>query len=684
MRARSWWLGGALLSGACLASGGGSGPVEGDAERAVVSFVGYAGPLRPLVAGAGLVARDLALSPVVGEYAPRVLFKVATSTTPCPVPNAGWAVRPLFASAALPTVPPGLARYCLFEWVGTGAPVLPATGQTMLDQEPDHMAVTPQTAPSLVEITQEGFAAETAFALRTAPLHSADPAPLPRLALLDTSPSSDLTPGGQAWMQVGRNDHGYTLANLLREMTIVEVEAVEPLLPDPVFAPAVELRSRLAMDLYVATDGSVLRDPVGGGDFGTIALLAEAIHAEVEAWVADGRPGPLIVNLSLGWNPIWGGDDPSPAAWPLDVQAAYDAIYEASCRGALVVAAAGNRSGGPSGAVGPVYPAAWETRLLSDAQCLAIAGGVLSDYTAVDDRPVVYAVGAVDEHLVDLAISRVGSRPPRVAFGDHATGVDHLGAPMSILTGTSVSAAVVSAAAALVWHNLPSLQGWQVMQSLDGVSPTAGPVAPAFCPGGSCGAAAVVNLCNALRQACEVDRPAGSCARVISPVDCAEPPVDGSPDPAEAALFASSTPTVALSFPYLPRAAVACGAGTIDLYHDEPWRAEDPCPDLQFYEFVVEPWTEPQPTHDICPPCYIEAATGVVYLEWEGRLGTMDSLTLTLQSTGGALRSFTTSKVPPADALTYTLSPALLVGVEKAWVTGVTAETAYTAGVELR
>ena len=44
--------------------------------------------------------------------------------------------------------------------------------------------------------------------------------------------------------------------------------------------------------------------------------------------------------------------------WPADVQAAYVAIRNARCQGALLVAAAGNTSGGQNDS-GLLFPAAW-------------------------------------------------------------------------------------------------------------------------------------------------------------------------------------------------------------------------------------------------------------------------------------------------------------------------------------
>jgi hypothetical protein len=678
MRGTKLMVCGWLVGSACTASIEGPAGVEATANRLPATLSGYVSAVRPRSGLGAPVQVDAALLPEAGEYLPRILAKVATGASPCPPPNAGWTARRLFDAPALPGAPPGLLRYCLYEWAGAGAPALPAAAQSGVEFEPDHMAVTPATAPSLVELTQDGYAVELRTTIKQAPLHGPAPSILPRLILLDTSPTSPPSVGG--WTRLGRNDHGYALANIAHNATIVEVETSS----GTIFEAVADVRTRLALDLYVSTSGEVVRDPVGGGDFGTIALLAEAVHAEVERWVADGQEQPLILNLSLGWNPIWEGGDVDYNLWPLDVQAAHDAIYEASCRGAIVIAAAGNRSGGPTGHSGPILPAGWEVRPLDASLCADLLGGPAANFADVDDAPMIYAVGAVDEHLEDLAVSRANSRPRRVAYGDHATDTDHLGLLTPILTGTSVSAVVVASAVAVIWHNLPSEEGFEILSGLEDGGPAAGPVASAFCPSGGCGAAGVVDLCSAVRQACEVARPIGSCARVISPVSCGGPPVDGSPDPVEAARFVAATPSVTLSFPYAPRTAGACGPGTVQLFHEQPWRADDPCPSAQYYEFAVEPWTEPQPTHDICPPCYIDTTAGVVFLEWEGYLGTMDSLTLSLQHASGAVRTYTTTRVPPTDAITYTVDPAIFVGMEKAWITGVMGETSYSAAVELR
>ena len=72
--------------------------------------------------------------------------------------------------------------------------------------------------------------------------------------------------------------------------------------------------------------------------------------------------------------------------WPADVQAAYVAIRNARCQGALLVAAAGNASGGQNDS-GLLLPAAWvEVNAPSQAECDLHQAGSSSRY-GPPDRP---------------------------------------------------------------------------------------------------------------------------------------------------------------------------------------------------------------------------------------------------------------------------------------------------------
>lgn len=115
-----------------------------------------------------------------------------------------------------------------------------------------------------------------------------------------------------------------------------------------------------------------------------------------------------------------------------------------------MIAAAGNRRGGQPSAW-PLLPAAWELRRPSYLP-FALGGKRL------------YAVGGVDSFGLPLPNYRRGGLPRRAACGDHAVGEVGPESPTAMYTGSSVSAAVTSAIAAVVWHERPRLRPAQVMK----------------------------------------------------------------------------------------------------------------------------------------------------------------------------------------------------------------------------
>jgi hypothetical protein len=198
----------------------------------------------------------------------------------------------------------------------------------------------------------------------------------------------------------------------------------------------------------------------GGGTSGYLQDIAAAIDREVVAWESwkKGGDGPLILNMSVGWEPYFGGAfHTSINEAPPRAQAVYAALERAACKGALIIAAAGNFPGPPNlgeggAATDPAYysaailPAGWETE--------NVPASIPGEGACVDaGKPLLYAVGGVDGERRLLANSRPKALPRLVAIGDHAVVRDY-GSPLATtatLTGTSVAATVVSAAAAAVW-----------------------------------------------------------------------------------------------------------------------------------------------------------------------------------------------------------------------------------------
>ncbi|HSR53704.1 MAG TPA: S8/S53 family peptidase [Acidobacteriota bacterium] len=195
-----------------------------------------------------------------------------------------------------------------------------------------------------------------------------------------------------------------------------------------------------------------------------------AIWREVDKWRSEADRPPLILNLSVGWEPIHAS---ATSTLGLQVRAV---LEDAVCRGALVVAAAGNRRSGPPELETPLLPAAFElVPAPSAANCQALLedGASPGPESNTDYKPLVFAVGGVqpdDRRPYKprlLSNSRPNATPRLVAYGDHAV-VSKRGRDRSlkILTGTSVSTLVVSAAAGERWRLDPDLGSFDLMQDL--------------------------------------------------------------------------------------------------------------------------------------------------------------------------------------------------------------------------
>ncbi len=350
----------------------------------------------------------------------------------CPLPDPltarGWTVRPLFCPWEDPTVPPtgcGLAEvpellqpYCLYEHPAEGGELTAhaaGPGEYIPGLQAitrDCMAVFPAATPPLptefekkvLEFLEPQFLAQVG---RPGDLPGNPPSV--RLALIDTAPTDDDDP------EVGpyNSRHGYTLANMARK-----------LLCDSQGDCRAEVTAWLALPWVTYHSGLRWlseRDDVRGGHIGMITDLAQAIRQAVFAWdpsiePAALPPSSLVLNLSLGWDPSQGD--------PIVRNSVKDALRDASSRGAVALAAAGNKGWGPRPQRGLLLPAAWEREGIG-----------------------VYAVGGIRADGSPLPNARFEAEPRLVAFSDHTVVKGHDGQPTATLTGTSVGTLVVSAAA---------------------------------------------------------------------------------------------------------------------------------------------------------------------------------------------------------------------------------------------
>ena len=370
----------------------------------------------------------------------------------------------------------GLDRHCVYSRIEANKPF--KKPPTLEDARMDRLALSGMAtldetvSPALAEHFLAQTGAAPSLSLRSG-------RPSVRLTFIDSHPDEDKVssqppPGSQ---------HGYTLAHLARQLLCHGNSC------------AATVASRRAQHYDKVSVGLQLPPPrVAKNEAGRVGLvsdLADAILKEVVEWrLEDPKDRPkLILNLSLGWDgELFGDLDVSELSkLPPDVRAVHDALRFSADRGVLVIAAAGNRRAGPQPSTLPILPAAWELRNPS-------RGG----------PKLVYSVGGWDWQGLPLPNFRHGGRPQRSAYGDHAVtkvGNRHT----AIFTGTSVSTAVVSAIAGMVWHLRPELKPDQVMELVDRSGRELEPQADFYSkalPGGQAPRLLRLSLCEAVTRAC--------------------------------------------------------------------------------------------------------------------------------------------------------------------------------------
>jgi len=283
-----------------------------------------------------------------------------------------------------------------------------------------------------------------------------------RLAFVDTHRTGERLPNPPVPNLTSghpRSWHGHGMAHLGQEIVCGHDGAPENC--------AVHVVTQLALGYDESRPGmSFVQSPFHekGGHLGLVSDLGVAILAQIERWQNFDPGAKLVLNLSVGWDGERGNDLSAKTAADLETSSelVYNALRIARHLGVLVIASAGNRTGGEE-STSPLLPAAWELRRPSWLRMLRIPL-----------CKVVYAVGGVDWQGLPLPNSRPGGKPWRVAYGDHAvarTSVPVLtetgaGEPTKMYTGTSVSAAVVSSIAAVAWQLQPDLKPAQIMRRL--------------------------------------------------------------------------------------------------------------------------------------------------------------------------------------------------------------------------
>lgn len=472
----------------------------------------------------------------------------------------GWRTERVFSSA-----PAQVGNLCLYLWLAPAQPPTPAEISKLfatsgaLDLTEDVPVVFPSASFSSEEVALFGGLHDALLsqvgtaALLPAPLA----APVARIVVIDSAP--DATAGH---IVPGASRHGDTLAHLIEDLVCVPAGDGRRC--------AAEVTTALALpDIAPGVLGA------SGGHVGTLSDLARAIERAVLTWQADrasqpSTPPRLILNLSLGWEHTAGIADCTTGAIDTlkpPARAVRGILQYASAQGALIFAAAGNDGGGPIPRTGLVCPGRYQSvpKDTDSTQSLVIAvSGV--DY---QDRPLALTRPSGDTGIEALGLGGVAWKPG-----------DPVPPP---LTGTSVSTAVVSAIAGLVWSARKDLAATAVASAIYRGGVDLG--SASACPRGT-------TLCRSRRASvCGALRGAGLA------LSCAPPPALPSSCPS------LPTQSGALLAAY---SAVAQSTGTLIPLTNQP---RDLAPSVQ-----LAPEVFPTPISATCPTCAAANVAGMPVL----------------------------------------------------------------------
>lgn len=515
---------------------------------------------------------------------------VVPTASSCTGTVSGWARTRLF-----PDNPQDeLARYCVFTWSGSGAPAVAQLPHFGGNDSPQLDCAGVTGHASLFETTEQA-ALEASFraqveALSTLPT-SSGPWASTKVVVVDSSithgfpdPSSGLI------------DHGRAVGLVVRALACGS---------GPAATCRARVSNRLALPLVRVND-AIEERPTTGGYFGTLGQTARAIVAGFDAAALVPPAAPIVVNLSIGWDPGLGGAYTGSNYLTLapPVRAVNSALTYVACKNGLAIAASGNASNGEDEVGGPAYPGGWEVKSSPTAARCASLGGLVAGPAAVTThRPLLYAVGGVDGLDRPLRNRRPGSVPSLVAPGSHAT-ISRAGAtPTRVFTGSSMGAAVTSAAAATMWSYLPNQSRHDLMEKLRGSAIDLGwtpAVRPDSCTGVACPSSVRrVSFCRAVAEACRSNP-------VCSPSVVSCPPVMIPRDARPAGLAYAMPGALEIVQPPFgaARTLPADSPCKTPLFTSSP-TAPLQCPADTYPNNYARPFTGPQPGKGLCPTCVI-------------------------------------------------------------------------------
>lgn len=445
-------------------------------------------PTNKLAANVSNVVTSASDDPHTEKICPRTRWVgEATESGVCKPGTGGWKGGKMFEATG-PKLPKDLAGFCLYEWTGTVAPAdsdlakLPKDGgrppKDWLDR--DCMAVAALTPTGA---NKERAAEATVFASLEKNFLAQVEAPtsLPAfgnqsekvsVAIVDSWPLVRQRPS----MTVdppGRLRHGLAMGQIVERVSCVGATC------------AATVTRHLALNRM--PNGQV--DELRGGYYSYQGHLAVTIFTALKIWQQKAPNSRLIINLSLGWDGRFNGTGTTLSA---PVRAVRAAIRHAVCQGALVIAAAGNATGGPKPGEGLMYPAAWTTEQ-APPTCMGIG----------PQTPLVWAVGGVDGTDRPLRNTRPTGRPELAAYAFAVPTIyDEKTPPLRTppATGTSVAAAVATGIASLVWRYQPTYSARQVMELVRSSGVKLGKTADA-CLGGACRKIRRISACRAVEAA---------------------------------------------------------------------------------------------------------------------------------------------------------------------------------------
>lgn len=521
-----------------------------------------------------------------GPVCPASRVTVLRASGACPLTVNGdfgkWDGGPLFPNSA---DIPALAAVCAYEWKpnATAKPdwkplqVAPYTnlGSDCEVNWPQGDALSDLVAPTLRD----------AFFEHIGRIDAAD---LPSAA---ATPVTVVLPDTASHFNVPMNsDHAANMAGIIRSIACPTGAACN-----------LTIERRLALPLL----GDGVIDWDNGGYFGSQNHLALAIYNAVSAW-NQGPGGPLILNLSLGWEPTKFGGTGVPVSMPAAVQGVFRTLQYARCRGAAIFVAAGNVAGDDC-IEGPLAPARWEGVMGPTVAYCQSQFGVNPPWNP-NSQPLVHAVGAVDHQERPLQSTRVEGRPRLAAPGFLAVADGPTGLT-SAISGSSVATAVVSGTAALLWsRNSGQNAGWifnRIYASAEPMLPTA------ISDFGPQGEIRRVSVCAAIDYACV----GNTCPQD----DCADTTVD-------VAALGIATADAAATLPANKPGLVDASAHVVadecpamctfaKLYTSEAVASgpNDPC-ELDLVD-GRDRYTDPQPSYPPCKVCFASANSVVMLVE---------------------------------------------------------------------